>query len=113
MKKEINAYMRKSISNWDNVYRNGILVYDWPKVADRFKDFKFDVEIPEDIKTALLALFSDEVGRIIHSKKLINFLGDSSIYELLTGTSKYDYTLEEGRDLVKWYIMNYWSSQYK
>jgi hypothetical protein len=113
MKKEINTYMRKSISNWDNIYRNGILIYDWPKVADRFKDFKFDFEIPEDIKTALLSIHPNNFEEMLNYKGLTEWLGDSSIYELLTGTSKYDYTLEEGRDLVKWYIISYWSSQYK
>lgn len=113
MKKEINAYMRKGISNWNNVYQNGILVYDWPKVADKFKDFKFDFEMPEDIKIALLSIHPNHFDEILYFKGLTEWIGDSSIYELLSGTSKYDYSIEEGQDLVKWYIMNYWSSQYK
>jgi len=105
--------MRGSISKWDNIYQNGILVYDWPKVASQFNNFKLDIEIPEDIKMALFSIHPNHLNEILHYKGLTEWLGDSSIYELLTGTSKYDYTLEEGVDLVKWYIISYWSAKYK
>ncbi|MBX9851884.1 MAG: hypothetical protein K2X86_09005 [Cytophagaceae bacterium] len=109
MKKEFTEYMKSSIANWDKVYK-GILQYEWPKMKSSYENFDIKIDsIPEDIRIALLALFGDGINEKLHTKKLDNFLGDSSIYELLTGTSKYDYSLKDGQDLVKWYIMNYWS----
>lgn len=105
--------MRNSISKWNNIYKDGILVYDWPQVADKYKEFEFDFPLPEDLKISLLALFGDSLNETLHTKKLSDFLGNSSIYELLTGTSQYDYTIEEGQDLVKWYMLNYWSFKYR
>ncbi|MCE9539666.1 MAG: hypothetical protein K8R85_10665 [Bacteroidetes bacterium] len=113
MRKEFTKYMINSISNWNNIYQNGILVYDWPIASNKFHDFVFDFEVPEDIRISLLSLFGESINETLHSKKLTDFLGDSSIYELLTGTTKYDYTLEEGRDLVKWYLLSYWSFKYR
>ena len=109
MKKEFTQYMIDRIARWEDTVYKGIMLYDWPKIKVKHENTDLGINVPEDIRIGLLSIHPNQYKEIITSKELVEWLGDSSIEELLTGTSNYNYTIEEGQNLVRWYIMNYWS----
>ena len=112
MKKEFTEWQKKVVENWEITYQ-GILEYNWNRVKHKYENEDLGVSAPEDIRKAFLALFGEQKEIILHSRKLSEWLGSNTIYELLSGTTKEGYTIEEGRDLIKYYLSSFWGAKYK
>src|SRR5690606_20152873 len=77
------------------------------KVAES-QDLDLGIPVPEDIKITLYVLFDRGVKDRIAVKGPEAFIGNNSIFELLKGSSSEGYTIQEGQELVRYYLYNYW-----
>lgn len=110
MKRKLTDWEIEVIDNWNTTY-DGILKWKWSEVQNRFNlKNELDFIDDEEIKISLLSLHPNDYKEIIKSEKLIETIGNTTIYKLLKNPTGEGYAKKAAEDLVKLYISNYWGA---
>ena len=113
MKRELNDWEKSVVAAWDKTFAE-IVSDHWKLVESERGNINLGINMPEDIRIAFLTLFGGANGRkALHEKINPYFLDDNSIYELVTGTSKDGYTIEEGLALIKFFFSSFWGYKHR